>query len=86
MWHRCDMETVRDIVAALGQKAVAEALGVGRTAVGNAVSRGRFPAAWYSVITKMCEARGMAAAPDLFGMVPQARAESAPPVAAEDAA
>lgn len=53
------MEHAKNIAAQLGQKQIALALGVGATAVNNAVVRGVFPATWFPVIRTMCVSEGI---------------------------
>lgn len=50
---------VAGVAAQLGQKQIALALGVGATAVNNAVVRGVFPATWFPVIRKLCADEGI---------------------------
>lgn len=56
------------IADALGRKAIAEAVGVGETAVSNAVVRGKFPPSWFLVLSEMSKERGVECPPALFGM------------------
>lgn len=53
------MDNAKHIAAQIGQKRIATALGVGATAVNNAVVRGKFTAAWFPIIRRMCEAEGI---------------------------
>jgi hypothetical protein len=53
------MDNAKDIAARIGQRRIAMALGVGATAVNNAVARGKFPAAWLPVIRQICAADGI---------------------------
>jgi hypothetical protein len=62
------MTTPRDIAEALGYGRIAACVGVGTTAVSNAVVRGRFPATWFIVISKLCAERGIDCPPQVFGM------------------
>lgn len=52
------MTKAKHIADQLGQAKIALALGVGVTAVNNAVSREYFPATWYPVIRDMCREAG----------------------------
>lgn len=52
---------------AIGRKKMAESLGVGLTAVSNAVSRGKFPASWFTVCETLAEIEGVECPPALFG-------------------
>jgi hypothetical protein len=58
------------IADALGRADMADALGVGKTAVSNAVVRKRFPATWFLVLSDMCAGKGLECPPDLFDMRP----------------
>jgi hypothetical protein len=58
MWIMGRMTKAKHIADQLGQAKIALALGVGVTAVNNAVSRKHFPATWYPVIRDMCRAVG----------------------------
>ena len=62
------MITTHTLADALGRKAMADALGVGLTAVSNAVVRGQFPASWFLVVRAMAETAGKDCPPALFGM------------------
>ena len=53
------MNTASDIIEGLGRKELAARLGVGLTAVSNASVSGRFPAAWFAVVSELCEVRGI---------------------------
>lgn len=52
----------------IGRKRIADAVGVGVTAVSNAVVRNRFPASWFVAIEKLATEKGMNCPPELFGM------------------
>ncbi|WP_319528963.1 hypothetical protein [uncultured Cohaesibacter sp.] len=60
------MSTAKSIVADLGAKAVAARLGVGVTAVSNAVVAGSFPSAWWFELTAMGRERGLDVPVSLF--------------------
>lgn len=60
-----DTKTVAD---ALGRRQIADRLGVGETAVSNAVVRGWFPATWFFVLQDMCREEGLDCPPWLFKM------------------
>lgn len=51
--------TVSEICDALGRREIAIRIGRGVTAVSNAASQGKFPAAWYVVLTEMCAEQGI---------------------------
>jgi len=53
------MTNAKHIADQLGQAKIALALGVGVTAVNNAVAREYFPATWYPVIRGMCRDAGL---------------------------
>lgn len=55
----CPMENAKQLADALGRAEIAQRLGVGATAVSNAVVRGAFPSSWYAVIRAMAKARGI---------------------------
>jgi hypothetical protein len=52
----------------IGRKALAEGVGVGATAVSNAVVRGRFPSSWFFVAKRLADCAGVTCPPELFGM------------------
>lgn len=52
----------------LGRRRIAEAVGVGVTAVSNAVVRGQFPASWYFIIRDLCSEHDVECPRDAFGM------------------
>ena len=58
-----DAKTFAD---AVGRKTLAEALGVGVTAVNNAVQRGAFPATWFFVAQGVAASQGVACDNRLF--------------------
>lgn len=49
------MNAVIEICQAVGRKKIAARLGVGATAVSNAVVAGVFPASWFAVISDACK-------------------------------
>ncbi|WP_412506191.1 hypothetical protein [Roseovarius sp. SYSU LYC5161] len=53
------MDDAKDIAARIGQRRIAMALGIGVTAVNNAVVRGKFPAACLPVIRQICATEGI---------------------------
>jgi len=55
------------IVAKLGQKRIADTLGVGAAAVSVAVTRGKLPPAWLPFVREMCAAEGIACPERAFG-------------------
>jgi hypothetical protein len=62
------MQTPQNIADAIGRKTLAESLGVGITAVNNAVARGWFPPAWYLVVLELSNTKGIECHADLFRM------------------
>lgn len=58
--------TTETLANALGRKVIANAVGVGLTAVSNGVVRGRFPASWYQGIKQECDRQGVQCPMDLF--------------------
>lgn len=75
------METTQHIAKALGQRSIAEALGVSPTAVNNAVMRGSFPTSWFFVVRDMCAERGVECPTDIFNF----KAPSGASTSSEDA-
>lgn len=71
------MQDVSDIVSTLGRDCLSSALGVGKTAISNAVVDNRFPAKWYAVIQDMCNAQAIDCPRDLFAFVQPERAAEA---------
>lgn len=67
-WIIAGMTSTSTIADALGRKVIAKAVGVGDTAVSNAVVRGKFPPSWFIAISNMAAAKGIECPPDLFGM------------------
>ena len=60
------MENTKHIADQLGQAKIALALGIGVTAVNNAIARGYFPATWYPIIRDMCRDGGVECSMDAF--------------------
>lgn len=60
------MVSTTHIAKELGQRSMADALGVSPTAVNNAVSRGFFPTSWFLVVREMCAARGIECPDEIF--------------------
>lgn len=63
------MITASELADALGRKNIAEAVGVGPTAVSNAVVRESFPPAWYIAVSSLAVPLGVPCPPELFNMV-----------------
>lgn len=53
------MTDVSTICDKLGRDAIMRRLGVGKTAISNAVTAGKFPASWYAGLSDMCAASGI---------------------------
>jgi hypothetical protein len=51
----------------IGRKVLADAFGVGLTAVSKSIVRGRFPSSWFDSCSKMAASKGVPCTPDLFG-------------------
>lgn len=62
------MTTAPQLADAIGRKNIADALGVGLTAVSNAVVRGVFPSSWYLAVKSLADAGGHKCPPELFNM------------------
>lgn len=60
------MTTVSDICDQIGRGRIADSLGVGTTAVSNAVVAGAFPAKWYLVVHQLCLEAGIECPQALF--------------------
>lgn len=75
------MTTAEQVADALGRKAIADAAGVGVTAVSNAVVRNRFPATWFLAVTGLAKGAGQQCPPELFGMKPANYSPSSHPSA-----
>lgn len=71
MWIMGCMMTAKQLADAIGRKKIAEAVGVGPTAVSNAVARGWFPSAWFIVVCDLAERIGVECPPELFKMLPK---------------
>jgi len=61
------MITASNFADAIGRMKMAQVLGVGATAVSNAVVRGVFPASWLSACTILASESGQECPPELFG-------------------
>ena len=64
-----DMMKANDLAEALGRKNMADALGIGATAISNAVVRGSFPASWFMACKSLADRIGTECPPDLFNFV-----------------
>ena len=71
LWILALMMTAHELANAIGRKKIAQAVGVGPTAVSNAVTRGWFPATWFLAVCDLAEAIGVECPPELFKMIPK---------------
>jgi hypothetical protein len=62
------MVTAGEFADRVGRVAIAEAIGVGLTAVSNNVVKGSFPSSWYLALKELAEAQGIECPPALFRM------------------
>lgn len=62
------MSDVSDIADKIGRKRIAATVGVGVTAVSNAVARGVFPATWADAIRALAKTQGLECPGAVFGM------------------
>lgn len=53
----------------LTRSAMADRIGVGRTAISNAVTRGKFPPSWFSILKQMADEAGIECPMCLFAFV-----------------
>lgn len=60
------MKSAKDIIAAIGNETLQRELGVSYTAIRNAAVRGVLPAAWYVIVHRLCDKRGIACPPEVF--------------------
>jgi hypothetical protein len=72
-----DMMNALTFADAVGRKKIAEALGVGATAVSNGVVRGKFPSSWFLACQDLAHEAGVDCPPELFGMRTTAASEDA---------
>ena len=64
------MITASELVDAIGRKKLGDAVGVGPTAISNAVVRGRLPATWFLICKSFAELANVDCPPELFGIKP----------------
>lgn len=60
--------TTHEIADAIGRKEMAEALGIGLTAVSNRVVEGKFPPSWFVIVKSLCDEKDIECPESLFGM------------------
>lgn len=63
------MLDTHEMASTLGRRNIADAVGVGLTAVSNHVVGGLFPASWYLAILFLCEQKGAECPESLFGFI-----------------
>ncbi|MGH1414857.1 MAG: hypothetical protein ACRBB0_15320 [Pelagimonas sp.] len=65
--------TAEKFADTVGRKKIADAVGVGLTAVSNCVVRGRFSSAWHEACRQLATSAGVDCPPELFGQkgIPQ---------------
>lgn len=73
------MKPVKQIHSALGTARIAGAVGVGQTAVRNALARGVFPATWYLVVLSECRKAGVPCPPEAFSFTAWPKADQRVP-------
>ena len=56
----------KHLALVIGRKAISDKIGVGLTAVGEAVTSGAFPSSWYAGIVELAQSRGIAVPARLF--------------------
>jgi hypothetical protein len=66
LWILPHMTPAQHIASVVGQRRLADKLGVGLTAVNNAVARGHFPATWARVVEGVCAEKGMECPDEAF--------------------
>lgn len=57
-----------DLADRVGRREIADAVGVGLTAVSNAVVRGSFPSSWFFAVKSICDSKDIECPPALFSM------------------
>lgn len=58
--------TANELANKLGRSAIADAVGVGASAVSEALRLGGFPASWYAAVTDLGDANGVEVPMDVF--------------------
>jgi len=69
------METVEHIASVVGRDVLASRLGVGKTAISNAIKAGKFPARWFRVVKDLTEEHGINCPEDLFAFAKEVETE-----------
>lgn len=62
-------DAAKALADAIGRKNIADAAGVGLTAVSNAVVRGSFPPSWFIAVSTLAIPLGVHCPPEIFSMV-----------------
>lgn len=62
------MMNARTFAKIVGRKKIAHVLGVGVSAVGNAIQRGEFPASWRAGCEHLADLHGIECPPHMFAM------------------
>lgn len=62
------MSSTRKVADAIGRKRLQAELGVGRTALANAITEGKFPAPWIVVTQRLASEIGIKCPDDLFNV------------------
>ena len=62
------MNNASSLADKIGRKRIADTIGVGVTAVSNAVVRGCFPSSWFVAMARLARDYDADCPPDLFGM------------------
>lgn len=62
------MSNASTFAKSVGRADLSRAVGVGMTAISNAVVRGWFPPSWFVAAKALADERGVECPPELFGM------------------
>lgn len=60
--------TPKDLIAGLDRAKIRARLNIEDNAISMALSRNRFPAAWFVAFSEECESAGLPCPPEFFGM------------------
>jgi len=63
------METVEQICDQIGRRPLADALGVSKAAITNAISENKLPPRWYRVVSVLCKDQGINCNDELFAFI-----------------
>lgn len=64
------MNDIENICNEIGRQTLVEELSVTKAAISNAISNGRFPPRWVSVVRHECDKKGIDCPDELFGIIP----------------